>query len=117
MSSATVIAQRSPDAAATSPGYQGTDGTTQQPTADRPASAEVAPSSEPVKAAEAGDTSSSAAAEPASEADAGAAKAGEEDATPPQEVGYSTTAPNNIKLKKNVFVFRPFPRFQKKEYM
>lgn len=104
MSSAAVVAQRSPDAAATSPGYQGDEGATQQPTADRPASAELAPSSEPAKATEAGEASTSAAAEPASDVDAGAAKGGEEDATPPQQVG---PLHSNMKLERNVFVFGP----------
>ncbi|CAM9498624.1 unnamed protein product [Scytosiphon promiscuus] len=84
MSSATVAAQRSPDAA-TSPGYQkGTpDGASAAPnqTTERPASAELesqaAPSSEPPKPNEPAKPSSSAAVEAAGGPDAGGAKASE----------------------------------------
>lgn len=95
MSSAASAEQRSPDAAATSPGYQGSDGASStQQTAERPASAEkkvqVAPASEPATVKEDPEPSvatAASAAEPASDADAGrAAKPSEGDATPVKEV-------------------------------
>lgn len=102
MSSATVAAQRSPDAT-TSTGYQkGTsDGASSasNQTTERPASAELdsqtAPSSEPTKANEVVKPGTSAAVEAAGGPDAGGAKASEEgggggDATT-KEVGYKNT--------------------------
>lgn len=97
MSSAAAAEQRSPDSAATSPGYQGSDGASStQQTADRPASekdGQATPASEPASVKEDAEPSAAAAgaaavAEPASDpADGGAPKPSEEDATPGKEVG------------------------------
>lgn len=111
MSSATVTAPRSPDAAATSPGYQGSDGASTQQTTELPASTEMegqaAPASEPAKATEVVEPNTKAAAvEAASEKDVGGAKAGEEDATPPREVSdNSTTMMFSRKIKSFFFPF------------
>lgn len=114
MSSANAAEQRSPDAAATSPGYQGSDGasSTQQTAAERPSAekeGQAAPSSEPAKAKEGTEPSTAApAAEPASgNVDAGAAKPGEEDATPAKEVMEGVVLLQNsfVSKKKNRVVF------------
>lgn len=114
MSSATTAEQRSPDAAATSPGYQGSDGASStQQTADRPASEkegqQAAPASEPATAKEDAkpSTAAAAAAEPAGDVDAGAAKPSEEDATPGKEVGAFVVA-KFISKKEKSGCFRLF---------
>lgn len=109
MSSATATEQRSPDVAATSPGYQGSDGAP----AERPASTEkegqAAPSSEPATAKEDAEPSAATAAEePASEVvNAGAAKPSEEDATPAkEEVRYCCCKFISKERKNRVVFFR-----------
>lgn len=97
MSSTIITAKRSPDAAATSPGYQGSDGASQaKQTTELPGSTEQiegqpAPSSEPPKPSEAleSKTKGTAAVVAASEVDVKGAKASEEDATPAREVSYN----------------------------
>lgn len=89
MSSANIAAKRSPEAAATSPGYQGSDGASsnQQTTEQHAVSgaeSQAAPASEPAKSKEVVEPSTDAAADGAGEV-AGGAKASEEgggDATP-----------------------------------